>query len=485
MKIQTTLAVAFAMALGCGAAQSATLSAVGGPDVLSQQGQALSGSTAAQPLPNIQVVLGADYSVNDNITVRIAGATVGGATDANLAVAANISCSGAPDMILSYITRSGNDIFLRVTQKNVLNTVGVTCTVGGAQGIEVTAPSVSVLTNVTATWLATTAITNIPFDPVSNVGGNVQLASVIDQFRTTPAPVALNGVVNVNEPSLRTLFLTDDGAVFPGNEDTLTLSTLDDFASVTTGPIATLTSVVVALNGDFSHIDVNNNGCVNGELAGAVGAAASSGTPGATISANCQTITYTYTPALVPAGGVVHAITFGPTGKVISAPQGFTATAQYNYTGIIAGTFSETDGPVGAGAWSLNGFSAFIPYMPYATGISQIIYLTNKSAQTGAVTINGYNTAGVACNFSAGSVAGNRVTQLSGPIKAGFEACYGAGFDGRISFNITANIPGALAEVVSAYNVNGDRVQVINNSNGKSSGTYGGGTYQPTLGGSL
>lgn len=482
MKIQTTLAVAFAMAFGCGAAQSATLSAVGGPDVLSQQGQALSGSTAAQPLPAMSVLLGADYSVNDNITVRIGGATVGGATDANLATAANITCDGGPALILSYITRSGNDIFLRVTQKNVLNTVGVTCTIGGAGTIEVTAPSVSVLTNVSATWLATTAITNIPFDPVSNVGGNVLLASVIDQFRTTPAPVGLNGVVNVNEPSLRTQFLTNDGAVFPGNEDRLVLNTLNDFAVVTTGPVATLTSIVATVNGDFSHIDVNSNGCTNAELAGVVDTTATSGTDVTTIAANCQSITYTYTPG---AGAVAHTFTFGPSGRVISAPQAFTATAQYNYTGVIAGTFSETDGPVSAGAWSLNGFSAFIPYMPYATGISQIIYLTNKSAQTGAVTINGYNAAGVACNFSAGSVSGNRVTQLSGPIKAGFEACYGAGFDGRISFNITANIPGALAEVVSAYNVNGDRVQVINNSNGKSGGTYGGGTYQPTLGGSL
>ena len=154
-------------------------------------------------------------------------------------------------------------------------------------------------------------------------------------------------------------------------------------------------------------------------------------------------------------------------------PAMFPNNASTTWTCAVTGTGScgtasgtETDN-VAVGAWTLNGFQAFVPYMPFGATISQILYVTNKSTQAGAVTVDAYNEAGTTCSFSAGTAAASAVTQLSTALVNGITACYGANYSGKVSFNVSAPIPGALAEVYSAYNVNGNRLTVINNSNGK------------------
>ena len=488
LKSRITTAVAAAMALGCGVAQAHTLNLVGPAHNYSLQGQTLSPSTSAQALPAIRVVLGADYSVNDNIVLRISGATLNAATNANLSNATAIVCEGpaalVPDanpandpIVVSFITRNGNDILLRVTQKNVINTTGDQCWVGNPSSanpniqepIFATHASLSTLTSVSATWNARTAITDIPFDP----GNVLSLATVIDQFVTTPVQV-LNGIVDVNDPSLRRTFTTDDGFLYPGDQDRLQVNTLDRRLSVNTGPIATLDSVVARVFGDLSYVDNNNNGCTAGDLGTNPGRvrAFENGTGGgvASITSDCGTLSWTYTPGALEGVTVQHSFYFGndslTAARVLTAPQQFTANVTYNYS-LGAATASRTDGPVSAGEWKLNGFSAFVPYMPYASGISQIIYLTNKSNQSGTITVDAYNQAGATCSFSAGTMQAGRVTILTGAVKAGLEGCYGVGFDDRISMTVVANIPAGRAELVTAYNVNGDRVQVINTSNGR------------------
>ena len=491
MKLTSSIriAVATAAALGCGAAQAAVLTAgPGGTHTYSLQGQTLSPTTAAQSLAGIVVTLGADYSVNDNITLRITGATLGGATNTNLSNVSAIVCEAAalaaPDadptndpIVVSFITRNGNDILLRVTQKRVVNTVGEKCWIGNPtsgnvnvqEPIQATQASLSTLTTVAASWNATTAITNIPFD----AGNTLTIASVIDQFVTTPFQ-ALNGIVDVNDPSLRRSFTTSDFNTW-GTDDAFIVDTLDRSTLITAGPVATLNRVFATLIGDVSFIDNDNDGCETTDLssgAGRVSPFESSvlGTGVAGVATNCGNVTWDFTPGA--AGETVrHWLIPGNDrtvagARVLTAPQQFTATVRYDYS-LGAATGTETDGPVSAGEWRLNGFSAFVPYMPYGDGISQIIYMTNKSAQSGTITVDAYNQAGTPCNFNAGTMQGGRVTILSGAVKAGLEGCYGAGFSDRVSMTVVVNVPAGRAELVTAYNVNGDRVQVINTSNGR------------------
>ncbi len=457
MKLQLRYVAAAAALMVGGVASAHTLVVSPGPvATYSRQGAVLSASTANVGIPGTDVTLGADYSVNDNIDFTISGATVGGATNANLAVAANIDCGAS--IIVSFVARTGNVIALRVTQKNVANTVGVVCTIAD-NAIEVTYPSLATSSgSVTATWAARTAITNIAFDPQTAPVGAYLLASVIDQFTSTQT-VAFNNVVDVNTG--RTAFVGGGTETYA-----VTATNTNGNSGVNAVPAAT-NGVVVTINGNFDFVDSGAAGCVNGELAGVV-AVVSAPAAGATlgISADCQVLTIT--DANAPAAGTTqtYTLTITPPGSVLVAPQTFTSSVGFNYA-VGATTGTESDA-YAAGAWTLNGFIAFVSYMPYGANISQIIYLANDSNQTGAVNIAARSSAGVACNFAAGSVSGNRTTQLSGAIKTGLEACYGAAFTDKVQFTLTANIPAADGDLYTAYNVGGnDRGTVVNDSNGK------------------
>jgi len=182
-----------------------------------------------------------------------------------------------------------------------------------------------------------------------------------------------------------------------------------------------------------------------------------------------------------------------------------------------------------AASWSISSWSNDIPYMPYGAGISRIVYVTNRSS-TANVTISAVNEAGTSCSstrFPTVSARGGTVTSISAAMDAGIEACFGAGWTGKARFTVTvavapqtedtirhgivrgyagnsatavdadtglattADTVGAinaltmgnatylqqsnstvsrarsLVDIYSAYNVNGNRVQVINPSNGR------------------
>jgi len=182
-----------------------------------------------------------------------------------------------------------------------------------------------------------------------------------------------------------------------------------------------------------------------------------------------------------------------------------------------------------AAVWSISSWSNDIPYMPYGAGISRIVYITNRSS-TANVTISAVNEAGTSCSstrFPTVSARGGTVTSISAAMDAGIEACYGAGWTGKARFTVTVGVapqtedtirhgvvrgytgtaataldtdtslPSAteslpalsaltlgnatymiqgnssvsrarsLVDIYSAYNVNGNRIQVINPSNGR------------------
>jgi len=122
-----------------------------------------------------------------------------------------------------------------------------------------------------------------------------------------------------------------------------------------------------------------------------------------------------------------------------------------------------------AGSFTLNGSTVNIPFMPYGTGISRVLYLTNRSAQTGSVSIAliGDGTT-AACNGTTTTTAkANGVTLLSTLLDDAVTACYGETYSGKVAAVITSNTPAASTEVFSAYNRSGSLTVVVNSSNGK------------------
>lgn len=442
------LAAAVAAVLGCGAAQAATVSAT--EFDLSGQGLVGADNTDVLTTSDIAVTLGADYAVNDTITLTFTGG------DVDETAPPTVACVGAASLLVSFINSPAANTFnYRVTFKDALaNSTGDTCTWGG---FDVRADSLTATTDLTVNYSARATVPNLPLDTAGT--NSATLFDVYDQF-LTEVDEPFNGTVDVE--SARESFV---GAP---DEDELVID-VTDVASVspyTPDIIAVLDDLSVVISGDFSFagcgVDFNP-----GLLTVAGGLA-----PTISVAANCLSATITDTGVFPTGTTWSYTVTaVGGGGEVLDAPQSFSATTTFNYTSFY-GAEDDDVHTYSAGSWDLNGFSAFVPYMPYndAAGISQIIYITNKSNQSSALDIDAYNQAGTPCNFTTTTVAGaGAVTILTGAIKAGLEACYGAGFNDRVSFNVTGSLPGTLAELVTAYNVNGNRVQVINNSNGKTS----------------
>jgi hypothetical protein len=124
-----------------------------------------------------------------------------------------------------------------------------------------------------------------------------------------------------------------------------------------------------------------------------------------------------------------------------------------------------------AGSFSLNGSTIYVPFLPYNSSTTRVVYLTNRSDQVGAVTASAVaDGSGAACpSFTVTTAKANGVTLLTAGIDAGIRACYGADYDGKVALTIVSNIPGGRAEIFSGYNRNGSLTTVVNSSNGRDS----------------
>jgi hypothetical protein len=154
------------------------------------------------------------------------------------------------------------------------------------------------------------------------------------------------------------------------------------------------------------------------------------------------------------------------------APGAFTATTTVTYEKSPGNSFSDTTETVASGAvgtWTTNGFTGFIPYMPYdAEGtLSRIVYITNATAKSGAVSITvGAN--GKACTSSNVTTAvGAGVTQLSGVIDEAVASCFPTlPANGKVWVSVSADFRAVNgSQMYSAYAQNGVRYIVINTSN--------------------
>ena len=142
----------------------------------------------------------------------------------------------------------------------------------------------------------------------------------------------------------------------------------------------------------------------------------------------------------------------------------YTITVDANFTGIgtVAAIKLLLSGS--AGSWTLNGFQSFLPYVPYGSGIGQVIYLVNRGVKSGDITVdwvdqNGNTgTLGVIANLAA-------TTTLSiGPtINAALPTLQRT--TGRLGLTITANVPANSVQINAQYNVSGDRAFIDQDDN--------------------
>lgn len=138
--------------------------------------------------------------------------------------------------------------------------------------------------------------------------------------------------------------------------------------------------------------------------------------------------------------------------------QSFTADVEVDY--VYSGTAGSisVEG-LSAGSWGLSGATVNIPYMPYGSGISQIIYVSNSSDVAGDIELTAFDDQGnsfgpVTLSITA---AGDSVTNIGPAVGAALED---AGFDGtgKVDMTLVVNSPSGDIDVFAAYNVRGDRL---------------------------
>jgi len=466
-------AVAMACAGGAGVAPSvADAATLGGETlVMSKQSNALATSGATQ-LVTLSATLGANYLTADRVKLSASPSTL--ALFPSTGKPADVTCVGGT--VLGASNYNSTDVSFRA---NGAVAEGVRCDFVVA--VRPAAISGTVGISYQGFFGSST--------DVNDSAAARTVARVVDQFASA-IKTPLNATVDVNNG--RYHFTTDDGTAgsnvnqLGGREDQLVIGFTNASSSVVTA--ATVTSVTVTVLGDFSFLDDDGTaGCATNDITGAFGVAAEDGAGTLAISADCRSLTYR-TSANQATGDVTIALgksqaassTAGTNTagvaveKVLAAPQEFTASVEFTYfnaargataTQSVVTTAAETGN---AGEWDLNGASINVGFMPYTAGTSRILNLTNRSSQTGAVTVSASNEEGVECPaFSVGSIGATSILNISAAVDTGIRACYGSDFAGRVALSLVANIPGTQAELYSGYNRNGSLSTVVNTSNGK------------------
>jgi len=480
-------AVALACAVGANQGANAASAASGATLTLAQQFIAAASSTLAQNV-TVGFAVGADYVQGDRIKIAISGAEF-----------VNTGTPATPSGTNTVTTTSGGSTV----------TTTLTC---GALSVIGFADATNVNYRVGAGGLSNGTICNFTLpakvSTVASTGASLTFSSTFSTGETLESSVSravlrtadqfsaavvkrLAGVVDVEQA--RYHFTSEDtqsSSLLDGRESQLVLTIGNDTAIVPNG-VAKVSSVTINVTGDFSWLDDESSGfgtCTAGDATGGnARAIASQAVGGANAAAlNCGTLTY------VISGGAAGELTSGlvtialgknnTTGssvgafdRTIPAPTDYSTSVSFTYYNTSSSsTLSATElasAAANAGSFTLNGSTIYVPFLPYNSSTTRVVYLTNRSDQQGGVSVSAVaDGSGAACpSFTVATAKANGVTLLTSGIDAGIRACYGADFDGKVALTIVSNIPGGKAEIFSGYNRNGSLTTVVNSSNGRDS----------------
>lgn len=330
-------------------------------------------------------------------------------------------------------------------------------------GYQFTLASALAQDSISATVLAK-ANTGVAIDPA---GQNQTLTRPVlfvgDQFTSKVDSVVEK---EVNLASLRTKFNgpvgTEDrqfamtiktsnlaGVPYKRDSDGLTPTGVATFAATATAGASAYRYVVT---GDFSWLVDTNS---------AAGIQPATGT--ISYSANCATQSLTATAlefrctGAAPGNELTNTVTFDVFQGQAKAPVALPDTT-FNVTATVA-----TTSPTGSfvtltnervAAFKNDGTSVAVDYLPYGAGISQILYVTNKTSQVGKIYVTAFDETGTKLldSFDVGTTTANGLTQIAGEVRSAL----GDSYNGRVALKI--DIESSDATVFSAYNVSGDRL---------------------------
>jgi len=455
MTLSSRFALIAVSILALNTASAALLSTTDPYPKYSSEGLLTPGDTG---LPTVAVIIAADYAAGDDIEFRITGATIAGKTGST----ATMSCGAV--LSIEYLQHTGTAVRFRVTGANQPN-LGATCYI---DGIWVTKASLAASTLVTGTYSVRTpsgesidigcADAGSPSLPRPCAPGEtpnvVTIARIHSQFNSGVRAdlFPFNGILD--ESSDFTTFKYEDELTQSRTGDTLWVKFANYGDALEAVPGV---SMVLKLRADFSFAAGRDGVCGTGDDVGVV-LSDLLGKP-AIFEPDCSAARTEYElPDGVYTAPTDRLIVLIPEGSKATrlTPQSFRASCTFSYEGN-----QSVEQSFAAGAWTIEGASVFVPYLPYRSDIRRIVYLANYSGRTGSIVVSAFDEAGRTYRADVRFVAGHSVFDL-GPVISNALIDGGFQFPGKVSVLITTSLRTADFGVHAGYEVGGtDRATVV------------------------
>ena len=289
-------------------------------------------------------------------------------------------------------------------------------------------------------------------DFVSEVGAtlmdtaSVKFASVINQFSVAfDSGDTLTDKVDVSKG--RTVFVTGNGTT---KTQTLKLDVksakVDLNGAVSAG--ANDDNLVVTVNGDFTFVDADADDKVDtgfvatGYQKAGQSLVVTNAAPGVSGTA-AQTLDADFT--------------ITTDGKVALPTQAYTygVSLSYNNASLTDGTFTAAGS---AGAWTLNGGSAEVAFLPFGSAFSQSVTVTNTGNVEGSITVDWNYNGTTTTTLLTSTAKPKAVTDISAELR---ELAESAGITGNAALSFVINSPSGQIAVKAVYYSKADQDRAV------------------------
>lgn len=404
-------------------------------------------------LAAIKVTLEAEYKADDLIYFDFVGGDI---SLADSTISTEVTLNGnIGTMVLGMLPSStANQLIFRVTSLDYNDTLSPSNTTKDGllelKGLNFKVPSILSSGKTTLNYRAETA-TGIVID--QGIKATKVLFEAKDQFAAS-VEQKLNAIIDVNEQRLK--FVAPTSGTDTTVKDTVSVKTAE--VDAPTGKVwalkATATSSDYVIHGDFSFLGkVNDDGTITTT----------------NVVSNVDNAVKVYADKIVStyAGLTTNVISVDITGQTAGeadkalSPQDFTATTTVKYDD--AGTTPKAGSVIlqdkaDAGAWGLNGAIVHVPFMPFRTGYSPIVTVSNTSNQAGDIEVLVYHKSDAAwveptSYMLTTPAAAEAMTNVTQELQA-------LGVNGDVAFDVIVNAPSSAIAVSALYYNNGDRAVV-------------------------
>lgn len=446
------------------AANSATITAPAGVVVKHTVEGLLTAATLGASTTNYEVVLGAEYAINDTITFTY---SVAFSTETPVNPPSQIICDAeaASDTItfglLSTTTTSLTYRALSTTDQggDGVVTTGLKCL---SPIVELNDTALAAAGSATMSFSAATSA-GTAIDAVAAAGNAKSVATAVAQFATTTS-TSFDAVVDVNEDRKKfTGAAVTDSLVFTPavtaavDGETLTRNANAAHTTAAAGAVAvsaTIRAITATVTGDFSFLDTDAD--TAGTQLGTNTVTATDST--VTFGANSSSIIATDDNTGVQATTVAITKNVAATAFPVQA---YTGNVVIDYD-LVATTKSVTM-PITGGSWTLNGATLTAFSVPFSPTVERFLWISNSGASAGEITASvlhdgtRYPTTGSYALGSAAAKANTRITQLLDDALAADGASITSG---RADVTVTVNAAASGITMNAGYKVGDDRMHL-------------------------